>query len=151
MSCEQGSFVGSDMTEENPAPSGASCWPAASELKDRLVAGKKMSKANQDAAVEAIKFDQYTDITSPVYVEGGNLYVNATEWDRLCKEPSTSPLLDVLLQVSGFLSRDKSVRLINADGGIAVSADQPSEFQIILDNANHRRASLGLAPAIPIG
>jgi len=88
--------------------------------------------------------------TSPVYIEDGNLYVNATEWDRLCREQSTSPLVCVLRDVSGFLSRGRSVRLIGADGGIEVSADRPSEFQAILDNANRRRASLGLAPAIPL-
>lgn len=101
-----------------------------------------MSNVDQDISVEP-------DNASPLYVENGNLYVSATEWDRLCKEKSTSPLSTVLLQMSGFLSRDKSVRLLNAEGGIAVSADRPSEFQRILDNANHRRASLGLAPAIP--
>lgn len=87
--------------------------------------------------------------TSPIYVDEGNLYVNATEWDRLCGEQSTDPLVNVLRDVRGFLSRGKAVRLIGADGGIAVSADRPSEFQKILDDANHRRVNLGLAPAIP--
>ncbi|MBU9371813.1 hypothetical protein LGM85_22580 [Burkholderia multivorans] len=86
---------------------------------------------------------------SPIYVEQGNLYISATEWDRLCREESTSPLVSLLSEVRAFLLRGKSVRLIMADGGIEVSADRPSEFQRILDNANHRRASFGLAPAIP--
>ena len=109
-----------------------------------------MSKPNQDPSDDAITFTQVPVNTSPVYIEEGNLYVNPTEWDRLCGEKSTSPLLDVLHQVSGFLSRDKSVRVISANGGIAVSADRPSELQRILDDANHRRAALGLAPAIPV-
>lgn len=87
---------------------------------------------------------------SPVYVDEGNLYISATEWNRLCCCDSTLPLLDVLRQVSAFLSRDKSVRLIGSNGEIEISADRPREFQRILDNANDRRASLGLAPAIPI-
>ena len=88
--------------------------------------------------------------TSPVYVEEGNLYVNATEWSRLCREQSTGPLVSVLSDARGFLSRGKAVRLIGPDGGIAVSADQPNQFQAILDDANRHRANLGLAPAIPL-
>ena len=87
---------------------------------------------------------------SPIYVEHDNLYVNATEWDRLCREQSTSPLVSVLSDVRAFLLRGRSVRLIGADGGIEVSADRASEFQAILDNANRRRASFGLAPAISL-
>jgi hypothetical protein len=87
---------------------------------------------------------------SPVYIEDDNLYVNATEWDRLCREQSTSPLVSVLRDVRAFLLRGRSVRLIGADGGIEVSVDRASEFQAILDNANRRRASFGLAPAIPL-
>jgi hypothetical protein len=88
--------------------------------------------------------------TSPVYVAEGNLHVNATEWSRLCGEQSTGPLVSVLSDARGFLSRGKAVRLIDADGGIAVAADQPNQFQAILDDVNRRRANLGLAPAIPL-
>jgi hypothetical protein len=105
-----------------------------------------MTIQSQDSQVEKLREGD----TSPVYIEEGNLYVNATEWDRLCGEQSRSPLVTVLRDVRGFLSRGRSVRLIGADGGIAVSADQPSEFQRILDDANRRRANLGLAPAIPL-
>ncbi|PCE34310.1 hypothetical protein [Burkholderia ubonensis] len=87
---------------------------------------------------------------SPIYIEDDNLYVSATEWDRLCREQSTSPLVSVLSNMRVFLSRGRSVRLIGADGRIEVSADRASEFQAILDNANRRRASFGLAPAIPL-
>jgi hypothetical protein len=64
---------------------------------------------------------------SPVYVEHDNLYVSATEWDRLCREQSTSPLVSVLSDVRAFLLQGRSVRLIGADGGIEVSADRASE------------------------
>lgn len=97
------------------------------------------------------QFDDVSDDnTSPVYVLDGNLYVSAAEWDRLCSEESTSPLVSVLCDIREFLSRGKSVRLIGADGGISVSADRRTEFQAILDNANNRRAVLKLAPAIPL-
>jgi hypothetical protein len=86
---------------------------------------------------------------SPVYVEEGNLYVSAAEWSRLCGEQSAGPLVSVLSDARGFLLRGKAVRLIGTDGGIAVSADQLNQFQAILDDANRRRANLGLAPAIP--
>lgn len=88
--------------------------------------------------------------TSAIYVEDGSLYVSAQEWSRLCGEQNTGPLVSVLSDARGFLSRGKAVRLIGADGGIAVSADQLNQFQAILDDANRRRANLGLAPAIPV-
>jgi hypothetical protein len=95
------------------------------------------------------EFDNLPDSdTSPVYVDQGNLYVSATEWSRLCAEQSTAPLVSLLNDARGFLSRGKAVRLINAHGGIAASADQLNQFQMILDDANRRRADLGLAPAI---
>jgi hypothetical protein len=98
------------------------------------------------------KFDGLPeDNPSPIYIEDDNLCVNATEWDRLCREQSTSPLVSVLRDVREFLLRGRSVRLIGADSGIEVSADRASEFQAILDNANRRRGSFGLAPAIPLG
>lgn len=87
---------------------------------------------------------------SPIYIVEGNLYVSTTEWDRLCHEQDTGPLVSVLRDARRYLSGDRSVRLIGADGSIEVSADRPSEFQRILDNANDRRASLGLAPATPL-
>lgn len=97
------------------------------------------------------EFNDYpSDNSSPVYIEEGNLYLSATEWDRLCCAQSTDPLVTVLSDVRGFLARGKSVRLIGLDGGIAVSADRQSDFQAILDNANRRRSSMGLAPAIPL-
>jgi hypothetical protein len=52
---------------------------------------------------------------SPIYVEHDNLYVSATEWDRLCREQSTSPLVSVLSDVRAFLLRGRSVRLIGVD------------------------------------
>lgn len=88
--------------------------------------------------------------SSPVYVEDRNLYVNATEWDRLCREQSTAPLVSVLSDAKRFLAQGRSVRVIGVDGGIEVSADRLSELQSILDNANRRRSSFGLAPAIPL-
>jgi len=88
--------------------------------------------------------------TSPVYVEDGNLYLTAKEWDRLCREQSTTPLVNVFEDMRRFLSRGKAVRLIGPTGGIAISADQLNQFQGILDDANRRRADLGLAPAIPL-
>lgn len=87
---------------------------------------------------------------SPVYTDQGNLYISDREWKRLCAENSTAPLQSVLSQVRDFLTRGKSVRLVRADGGIAVSADRNAEFQAILDNANRYRASLALAPVIPV-
>ncbi|MBU9170323.1 hypothetical protein [Burkholderia gladioli] len=104
--------------------------------------------ANQE---QSDKFEGLSDGNpSPIYVEGGNLYVSATEWDRLCREQNTSPLVSVLSDMRGFLSRGRSVRLLMADDRIYLSADGASEFQRILDDANRRRASFGLAPAIPL-
>lgn len=105
-----------------------------------------MTIQSQDSHFENLSEEN----TSPVYVKEGNLYVNATEWSRLCGEQSTGPLVSVLSDARGFLSRGKAVRLIGADGGMAISADQLNQFQAILDDANGRRAALGLAPAIPV-
>ena len=105
-----------------------------------------MTNQSQGSQFEALPESD----ASPIYVHDENLYVSATEWERLCSEQSTSPLLNVLGHVRGYLSRGKAVRLIGADGGISLSADRPSEFQFILDDANRRRANSGLAPAIPL-
>jgi hypothetical protein len=87
--------------------------------------------------------------TSPVYIDDGNLYVNATEWDRLCNEQSTGPLVSVFRDAKQILAKGRAVRLINHQGGIALSADRPGELQGLLDNANARRAAASLAPVIP--
>lgn len=105
-----------------------------------------MNIESQDSQFENLPDED----TSPIYVKEGNLYVSAKEWSRLCGEQSTGPLVTVLSDARGFLSRGKAVRLISADGGIALGADQPNQFQAILDDANRRRANLGLAPAIPV-
>ena len=94
--------------------------------------------------------DQPEGSGSPVYVEGRCLYISATEWDRLCSEGSTFPLLSVLRDAKMLLAKDGAVRLIGLEGGISISADRPSELQTIIDYANVRRASLGLAPVILI-
>ena len=107
--------------------------------------GKRIMTENEN------QFDRLPNgNSSPIYFEGGNLYVSAKEWDRLCHERETDPLVRFLQDVHTRLSSGKSVRIIGADGGIDISADRTSEFQRILDNANGRRANLGLAPAIPL-
>ena len=83
-----------------------------------------------------------------VYVEGRFLYISASEWDRLCHEKSTGPLVSVLRDARSLLEKDGAVRLIGLDGGISISADRPSELHAVIDFANVRRASLGLAPVI---
>ncbi|MBY0574244.1 MAG: hypothetical protein K2P84_11225 [Undibacterium sp.] len=135
-------------------------WSLARFLEDSIGAGQYgigdvekaenlLKKYDMNIQPQEYQFNVLSDEnTSPVYLDNGNLYIGAAEWDRLCCEESTSPLVSVLRDAREILSQGRSVRLIGSNGGITVSADRPSEFQRILDNANIRRASLRLAPAI---
>ncbi|WP_374407286.1 hypothetical protein [Hydrogenophaga sp.] len=93
--------------------------------------------------------EESTDaMDSPILVEERNLYVSATEWDRLCRVASTAPLVSVLGDAKTLLAQGGAVRLVKLNGEIAISADRPTELQRIIDDANARRTINGLAPVI---
>lgn len=103
-----------------------------------------MTINNQDSLLEGFP----STSSSPYFIRDENLYINASEWHRLCVEKDAAPLVSLLRDVHGFLLIDP-VRLIAVDGTIELSADNFNEFQKFLDKANLVRANLGLALAIP--
>ena len=87
---------------------------------------------------------------SPITVEGNNLYVSSEEWEHLIKSEFTEPIKTVLRDARTLLGKGGSVRLLGTVGEVMLSADRPDEMQSLIDDANTRRAAMGLAPVVLI-